>query len=306
MFSIIIWNFAPAVNAFSYGDKIPRSPFLILGKNKSVLLPEQRKNSIFYFSLLERKTTSDTKDNDYFSTVYHSFAKTDISIYQVLLDSLQTGNIETLPSAIPLQSEIYQPVWDAFLRIKSNLVLLLDSCQIVRYFGEPPPFDDFSQLLERLGLDFSMPVNIAPDWILRQNILVAFDKNKDYTPSSSNINRNILFIFYRSICKPCGEDLLLKELNDLFLKNALPIDVFLIFQKSILFDKINYEKILSELNFKYVIPSSNTDPPPSFYKLFLHGNPFLVLFSQDHKFVKSAKANHMNEQLLLAFLNSVI
>lgn len=289
--------------SFTYDSILDRTTFLQLREQgKSRLLPEKGKITLFYFQFVSEKHPSDIS---YLSTLQHGLKGGKLDVYRILLDPAVIPPSPGLRDLAPAQPELFQPLWEHHLLANQNLVLLTDESQRVKYCGELASPDKFSQILKRMGVDFSLPPITTLDIITDEYVDLALVKNGQ----SVNVNKLLaiprlkLFVFYRSLCMPCGEQLLIKELLDVLgtLENDT-IDTFLVFRS--IPSSAELQPLFQDLRMNNLTLMTAANIEPELEKFFLNGNPFLALFNQKNQLLTTVPGNYLNKHNLGIFLRT--
>jgi len=291
-----------AQTEFGYNSHFEPTAFIQIDNQEKLKLPEEGKITIFYFPFFD----SDSRiEMDYFISISNCFSLKEISIYNVLLDSC-TFQIKGLTSISPTKPEVFQWIWERNLQNNINYILLIDQENNIKYIGGLGSPEKFSSILEKLGLNFYFPNPILKNILKRYGTLVNLLSNKvlNYNQLINNRKPKLIF-FYRSLCTPCGEHLLIKELSEIIYEQSLDLTIILIFryvderQLNVLMNIIDETPV--KLNEIY----ETNEITPDMERFFLQANPLLLYFSSDNKFKRARAGNTLGKKGLERFLQGI-
>lgn len=286
---------------FSYNERLDRGAFFSTNDNSKIEIPEAGKINILYFYF-----TNDyiTQECDYLCALQNLFPHRQLVIYQVLLTRDNFTSSSELTSVAPENVDSFQKAWERYLLVNRNIILLVDKSSLIKFFGEMEKPENFNQILERCGLDFSLPMHLTLKEICTQYAkLVQLQDGKE-NPLSSLIksDKPKLLFLYRSLCVPCGEDILIKDLLNFSRRHTqIPIEIIFIFRK---LKDANINILNNILQTKqcdnyYFYEAQNITP--TMERFFVKGNPFLMYFSKDNEFLKAHMGNYLNIKALAVF-----
>jgi len=310
LFSAFLYN-ATAISQtkFEPGTQIDPMDFYYFQGRRYIKLPQKGKITLFYFPFSQSNTNNEI---EYFSSIENCFNSDQISIYTVVLDSTNVTNNYTKNCVYSSNTEIVQYFWEINLRNSNsddynNFILLINQFGLIKYRGILENTKKFTSILENLGLDFALPKNINLYNILNSNNIYNYlNNNKLNFSEIKKSKKPSLFVFYTSLCLPCGEHLLLKEIYDFYLiNNDCNFSIYYIF------NNINQQKneLLKQLIVDFNISSENIydakNITPELGLFFLKANPFLVYFSKDGEMIKTRIGNSLTKPALERFLMSL-
>ncbi|MBN1560435.1 hypothetical protein JW998_09305 [candidate division KSB1 bacterium] len=177
----------------------------------------------------------------------------------------------------------------------------------VKYVGPLGSPEKFSSILRRLGLDFSLhQPDLAALLSGDLKIMNAFtDRQLTYSDLQMD-NAVKIFLFYRSLCMPCGEETFISELFELIkINSGWNVSLYLLFRHSDRREMDLVRNALSQcesLDCIYVVENRT----PAMERYFLAGNPCIAVFSPDNVFVQARMGNKMSRLALERFLERII
>jgi hypothetical protein len=264
-------------------------------------LPEKGTITLFYFPFSK---TVDVMAADYLHSLT-DVAK-QLNIYQIVIDTVSGSADSELTVLMPTDKNFLQPFWEKYLAIRENLFLLMDREQKVVFYGPLSAPEKFNQILERLGLDLSLPEPVTLEKIISNYAALKRIKTGttiDYQDVLNSRKPKILF-FYRSLCAPCGEDLLIKEvLNTLQKQNPAAMDVMLVFRNLNEDNRILLNSLAQNTGSHQDYFYEAQKLEPNIERFFLNGNPLLLYFNADNLFIEARAGNQMGPKAVEAFLN---
>jgi hypothetical protein len=294
---------ATAQLSLTYSSKIEPIRFINASNGREISLPQPGKLTLFHFAFAK---LTDAKADDYLSSLKN--ISKELAIYRITINEIIESRHDAPQVLMPEHSEQLQPIWEIFLNTKENPILLIDKSCKVAFCGALESPESFNQILERLGVDLSLPQNVTLANILTEyETLVQFktgDRINHQTFLHSN-NTKIVFL-YRSFCVPCGEDLLIKEILE-YGKTARQraLDYVLIFRRLDAKANQQLDEILrsSDPSFMHMYEAQKREPVME--RFFLNGNPVLLIFNNANKLIKARAINRLSPHTLVTFLNSI-
>ena len=115
-----------------------------------------------------------------------------------------------------------------------------------------------------------------------------------------------IFLFYRSLCTPCGEQTFIRELLQLVKENSeWDLSLYLIFRHydQLAMDSVLQQTFQSKNVFTFYMAGS-VSPPTERY--FLSGNPYIAAFSTENHFIKALVGDRINPQSLEKFIKGFV
>jgi len=247
-----------------------------------------------------------TKVIDYLSCL-QTFSN-EISIYHILPEGTRDTVSDHLPLLKPMQSEYLQPLWEMYLNTKENPILLIEKhCKVV-FCGILDSPENFNQILERHGIDFSVQQKVTlASFLTEYATLLEFKTGRTIDDQSYvKSNNSKIVLLYRSFCVPCGEDLLIKEILK-YRKSvsSKTLDYICIFRRLGEKENLQLDEILanSDPDFMHIYEAQK--PNPAIDKFFLKGNPLLLIFDAENNLTKTRAINRMSPNMLTTVLNSI-
>ena len=263
----------------NYGSTVYPLTFRPAESEQDLCLPVSGKFTLFHFMFAKEKNI---KVIDYLSCL-QSFS-TEILIHHILSEGTKdTGSVH-LPLLKPMHPDQLQPLWEIYLNTKENPILLVDrNCKVV-FCGILDSPENFNQILERLGIDFSLQQNVTFESFLTEYAtLLQFKTGRTIDEQSYVKSKNSkIVLLYRSFCVPCGEDLLIKEI--LKYRNSVrpkTLDYICIFRRIGEKENLQLDEILesSDPDFMHIYEAQK--PNPAIERFFLKGNPLLLIFDAE-------------------------
>jgi hypothetical protein len=278
------------------------SHFLMPQHNKLCLLPQGGKVTLFFLPLSPPALKCEWH---YLSALSNCLPQCQLAVYYVALDSTP-DIVEDLVMIIP-QSDIFDPMIAQGTAHGANIVLLVDKNGGVVYVGPLGSPEKFSSILRRLGLDFSVRQHEMAALLSTDTRIVNAFSDRQLTLSDLQANSAYkIFLFYRSLCTPCGEYTLIRELYELVKKNSTwNVSIYLVFRQYDQSEADIMQEVLGQFEIMdciYIMQNMSS----AMERYFLAGNPYIAAFAPDNTFIQARIGNKMSRGALERFLKRII
>ena len=284
---------ANALPEFVYDSQIPSLPFTVLGSRAVCELPVKDKVTLFYFEYSPQQSKV-----DFLLALTNCIPQHRLSVYAVVLDSVKESG-HGLVTVIP-NTDFFEPIKQMAAFSRADIVLLIDQERRLKYAGPIGSFQKFMSILQKLGLDLSIDQPDVDILVARAAKLRNVHTQRILTRSEFDRDGGCkIILFYRSLCLPCGEQTLLRQIYDLVQSHSeWELSMYLVFRN---FDADKMENILGDF-FYYENTYIPKQISPELERYFMSGNPYIVVFSPENEFLKAGIGNKMSMRFLQRFL----